>query len=247
MNSPEPFLVSTRPEEKSRETSTFPCFQVINIPVTIIKRKSTAEIMAEISSLNYDCIVFTSSIGSSIFMEFLKARLVESPAVAYCIGEETARPLREAGIKTAVPERKDSIGLSHLIASSESKGSKILLLRSAQGNPYIREELEYQGFKVHDIHAYGAEMFHNQMMDGIISSEGLKGIIFTSSMEVEAFLRFHPHQVLTKVEAYAIGESTSQTLNLHGIKTAEPKGESDFSKLVHQIAEKHCSISGEWI
>ncbi len=183
----------------------------------------------------YRFLVFTSPAGVAEFMRELldmgkDVRHLNVVSIA-AIGSGTAKALRQYGILAdVVPEVYSGKALGALLNVQCEDGDKVLLARSAIGNPELTTELQKgKDITVRDIAAYvtGEGDVRVGEPDGgsglkstvqICDINDMDGVFFTSSSTVRGFVSMFPDTDFTKVQALCIGEMTAREALKYGMQ-----------------------------
>lgn len=163
-------------------------------------------------------MVFTSGNGVKCFFRQLER---QGRALAPCsdrrfavIGAATGAVLADFGIKADLcPETFTSEALARALAETARPGEEMILLRSADGAPVLRELLEQNGFAVKDVAIYKMEA-----EDKAPLPERLEFLTFSSAGGVELFFRQYGH-LPAGTRCVCIGPVTARALERY---TAEP-------------------------
>lgn len=241
-----PFIITTRPEEKYQPLSGS-CFEVVNIPVTEVHISNRIkDIKNGLIQFNPHIIVLTSSTGSDIFMNLG----LNGNYRFICIGEKTALPLRNYGLKAEVPEEMNSYGLVDYIKNHVSGNERIALCRSKQHDNYLDEYLDDTGYVFKDFPLYSLKKIPCDSILSYIERKNYMGIVFTSSLETKIIVNFLSEKgkldLLNNKSVFSIGKMTSKMLKKYGIQTESMNSESNFEAIIKEISDKYCN-SGEWI
>ncbi|MEA2163254.1 MAG: uroporphyrinogen methyltransferase / synthase [Thermoanaerobaculia bacterium] len=188
---------------------------VIEFPTIAIEPPESFESLDFAIEARFDWIVFTSTNGVAAFFDrlFAKGRDVRSLAGARiaCVGETTAAALRHRGIAPDLkPEKFMSSALIPLFAN-DLHGTRMAIVRAAEGREEFVEEMRRRGADVHLATAYrtvpvagNAEELHD-----------IDVITFTSASTVDNF--FDATNVDLKGALLAsIGPTTSEAIRRHG-------------------------------
>ena len=219
-------FLTTRPRERSlelaerlrglgAEVTEFPTIEIEGI-------HPNKELRKEIERLSdYRFLAFTSPAGVEEWMKELfdmgkDVRCMSGISLAV-IGNGTAQTLRRYGlIADFVPDVYHGKALGALIRENCEEGDKVLLARSAIGNPELVTELKKEKeIEVTDIAVYitkekdSAEEYPIEDMDGVF---------FTSSSTVRGFVSLFPGTDFSKVRALCIGEMTARTAKEYGME-----------------------------
>jgi len=189
----------------------------------------TNEFLRSLATITeYDWIIFTSGNGVTIFFETLQdlgkdARVFGSAKIA-AIGGKTAAKLSEFGIKADfVPAVFTSKELGRqLVAHTNLKDKKVLLLRSKIASNELVELLTGAGAVVRDVAVYTAG--HEKNKSGWLIEEIGKGRIdwltFASPSSVNGFFEQIPCDLVNSgnVKVASIGPVTSERLKTLGVR-----------------------------
>ena len=188
---------------------------VIEFPTIAIEPPESFESLDFAIDARFDWIVFTSTNGVAAYFDhlFAKGRDVRSLAETRiaCVGETTAAALRDRGIATdLVPEKFMSSALIPLFAN-DLHGTRMAVVRAAEGREEFVEEMRRRGADVHLATAYrtvpvagNAEELHD-----------IDVITFTSASTVDNF--FDAMNLdLNGILLASIGPTTSDAIRRHG-------------------------------
>ncbi len=185
-----------------------------------------------------DWIIFTSGNGVAVFFEALRSlgkdvRIFSSTKIA-AIGGKTAAKLSGFGIKADfVPGVFTGKELGRqLIAHTNLKNKKVLLLRSKIASGELPEILEKAGAEVRDVAVYTAEQQRskNTWLKEEIRKGRIDWLTFASPSSVNAFFEQIPGDLINSanVKVASIGPVTSECLKTHGIRV-------DITAAVHTL------------
>lgn len=176
----------------------------------------------------YNWIIFTSVNGVTIFFETLQdlgkdTRVFGSAKIA-AIGSKTAAKLSEFGIKADfVPGVFTSKELGRqLVAHTNLKNKKVLLLRSKLASNELVELLTKGGAEVQDVAVYTAEHEKNESdwLIKNISSNRIDWLTFASPSSVNGFFEQIRIDLVNSgnVKVASIGPVTSERLKMLGVR-----------------------------
>jgi uroporphyrinogen III methyltransferase/synthase len=195
--------------------------------------------------VEYDWIIFTSANGVTIFFDCLhslqKDGRVFGPAKIAAIGSETARRLKNFGIKadflptvfTGRELGKQLIGFTNL------QGKKILLLRSQLASNELAEMLEQAAAKVDDVPVYTAvtekvecAWLKDNIADGVVD-----WLTFASPSSADAFFERIKSDLVNSgnVRVASIGPVTSGQLKNLGVRIDIEAAEHTIDGLLDAI------------
>jgi uroporphyrinogen III methyltransferase/synthase len=197
----------------------------------------------------YDWIIFTSGNGVTIFFQALQslgkdARVFGSKKIA-AIGGKTADKLSEFGIKADfVPGVFTSKELGRqLIAHTNLKAKKVLLLRSKIASNELVELLQKAGAEINDVAIYTAQQEKND--NGCLIEEINKGRIdwltFASPSSVDGFFEQVPADIVNSanVKVASIGPVTSERLKNLGVNVDITAEEHTLDGLIDAIEQTY--------
>jgi uroporphyrinogen III methyltransferase/synthase len=193
----------------------------------------------------YDWIIFTSGNGVAVFFEALQslgkdARIFGSTKIA-AIGGKTADRLSEFGIRADfVPGVFTSKELGRqLIAHTNLKGKKILLLRSKIASNELAELLEKAGAEVNDVAIYTAEKAKSKTDRLIeeINRGRIDFLTFASPSSVDNFFEQVPADLVNSAntKVASIGPVTSERLKTTGVNVDITAAEHTLDGLISAI------------
>ncbi|MFZ0034077.1 MAG: uroporphyrinogen-III C-methyltransferase [Sedimentisphaerales bacterium] len=193
----------------------------------------------------YNWLIFTSVNGVTIIFDTLQklgkdARVFASAKIA-AIGCETAAKLTEFAIKADfTPGIFTSKELGkQLIAFTNLKGKKVLLLRSQLASNELSELLESAEAKVDNIPVYTAVTVKNKCSELIekIKKGKIDWLAFASSFSVKAFFEQIPADLVnsSNTKIASIGPVTSEQLKTLGLKVDAQAAEHTTDGLLTAI------------
>jgi uroporphyrinogen III methyltransferase/synthase len=195
----------------------------------------------------HDWIIFTSGNGVAVFFEALRslgkdARVFGSTKIA-AIGGKTAAKLSEFGIKADfVPGVFTSKELGRqLIAHTNLKDKKVLLLRSKIASNELAELLEKAGAKVQDVAVYTAEqqICKSDWLIEEINEGRIDWLTFASPSSANAFFELIPGDIINSanVKIASIGPVTSERLKILGVNVDVTAAEHTLDGLIDAIEQ----------
>ena len=197
----------------------------------------------------HDWIIFTSGNGVAVFFEALQslgkdARVFGATKIA-AIGGKTAAKLSEFGVKADfVPGVFTGKELGRqLIAHTNLKNKKVLLLRSKIASSELAELLKKAGAEVQDVAVYTAEQQKNKnkwLIEEI--NEGLiDWLTFASPSSVNGFFKQIPVDLINSanVKVASIGPVTSESLKALGVRVDITAAEHTLDGLIDAIEQTY--------
>ena len=196
-----------------------------------------------------DWIIFTSGNGVAVFFEALQslgrdARVFGSTKIA-AIGGKTASKLSAFGIKADfVPGIFTGKELGRqLIAHTNLKNKKVLLLRSKIASSELAELLQKAGATVQDVAVYTAEQqkSKNKWLIEEINNGWIDWLTFASPSSVNAFFEQIPGDLIdtANVKVASIGPVTSERLKTLGIRVDITAAEHTLDGLIDAIEQTY--------
>lgn len=163
-------------------------------------------------------VVFTSANGIRYFFDRLKAKGLDSRALANCkigvIGKTTAGTLTEYGIKADLcADKESSKGLLKKFSALDIKGASILLPQALVSSEVLPDGLEKMGATAEKMPAY--KTIEKECAD--VDFDYIDQVLFTSGSSVEAFVKRFG-KVPENVKAYCLGAPTLAIATENGIK-----------------------------
>ena len=249
-------FVLTRPKERMdalAEQLRARGAEVIELPAIETKTLPLSEKMQQsfekLSKKSYDCLVFTSPSGVHTFFEMLwdngyDARVLSGVKLAV-IGNGTKSALRECGLLAdLMPEVYDGASLGTMLGETLADGSRVLIARSAIGNPKLVTCMEERAaelgktISVTDLAIYETVTKQNELIpvERLFKEAVIDGVFFTSSSTVRAFLQTNPKVDPARLCALCIGEMTAQAAREAGMRV-EVATEASVEGMV-ELAEK---------
>ena len=195
--------------------------------IAIVQRTEMPDVRQSLMRIGeFDWVVFTSANGVTAAFEGLAAcgadaRIFGGVRLA-CIGQQTARRLRQYGIKADfIPSAFTSAALAEELAACEPlAGKKMLLLRSEIAPPDVREYLAALGAAITETAVYTVrpspiETAQATAVRTRLAAGQIDWLTFTSTSTVKAFLEIvPPSQIKTaSVNIASIGPATTEYLN----------------------------------
>jgi len=195
----------------------------------------------------HDWIIFTSGNGVAVFFEALQslskdARVFGSTKIA-AIGGKTAAKLSGFGIKADfVPGVFTSKELGRqLIAHTNLKGKKVLLLRSKIASNELAELLEKAGAKVQDVAVYTAEqqICKSDWLVEEINKGRIDWLTFASPSSANAFFEQISCDMVNSanIKVASIGPVTSERLKILGVSVDITAAEHTLDGLIDAIEQ----------
>lgn len=221
--------------------------EVLEVPAIRTRATDAGELGACLERADgYDWVVFTSQIGVRVFFGYLASRKLDIrslyPAQFAVIGEGTRKALRGYGIEAdLMPGVYDGRNLALCLAGQGIKGRKVLIPRSASGNPELNRILADAGAEVNDIPVY--ETLYEACPALDIREEIDRGridcVTFTSSSTVHGFAAVSEGADYTKFTAACIGQQTKDTAAAYGMRcrTAEKATIDSLTELIERIGK----------
>lgn len=229
-------VLVTRPRERAAalvEQLEMHGARVLTLPCIDTHAASADELERHVRVIpTFDWLVLTSPFGVRCLFWGLEAAGLDARHLAgvrvAAIGPATATVLRAHGITAdVVPEVYDGAHLAEAVvravkeqrvcgeANDESPQTRVLLFRSREGAPELRETLRRAGIACEEAAAYTTELAPEEPLPEV--AQALKGgavdyITFTSSSTVAGFMRTYPAMVeldsAERPKALCLGAST---------------------------------------
>ena len=232
--------------ERGAEVIELPVIETKPFPLTEKIKKELDEFF---SSGDASCLVFTSPAGVHTFFQLLcdsghDARVLGGVTIAV-IGSGTKSALREYGlVADLMPEDYDGASLGRLLGEKLQDGSRVLIPRSAIGNPALITCMEKRAaelgknFAAADLPIYETIEKQNELIPvaHLIEEDAIDGVYFTSASTVRAFLHTDPSVDPSKICALCIGEMTARAAGEAGMQV-HVASEATIEGLV-ELAEK---------
>ena len=229
------FIITTRPESKYRDPGEKYCFRVVNIPVSEIV-PDQAFSLEGLQSFRADVLVFTSSVGATIFLEKFGKPAAGSSQIV-CIGRDTAEPFLSSGMEVSMPESFDSRGLIQLI-DSKFYGRRIALLRSDKANSELTDFLAAHNYDFMEFTLYRVRSLKTNLAP--VNDSDCTGILMTSSFEASIVIDYMERERTRIPTLYAIGSTTAEFLNSRGYMVAGKVPNSNFLEALAEIEKDIC-------
>ncbi|WP_206921982.1 uroporphyrinogen-III synthase [Alicyclobacillus suci] len=146
-------------------------------------------------------------------------------AVCYCIGEATATPLRDIGVRCVVyPQVRDASDLAHAILSEWPNGGKTFVFaRGVQARRVLVAALRDGGHKVFELEVYDTVPTPVEQLPRLPVNRALVWVLFSPSgvsslLQSVAHIRADVQQGRSAVVAF--GRTTASALDSAGIPVA---------------------------
>ena len=208
------------------QVSELPSAKIVPIPYLSLK-----ETIKEIN--NYSWLIFTSSIGVSVFFDYLieigfDIRMLHHVKIA-CVGPETEKELAIRGIKADYyPDEYNGIALAKGLSERVKNGEQLLIARAKDGSEDLTRILTDADIKFNDIAIYETSYHVEEITD--IQADF---VAFTSSSAVDRFVQ---SGLNTDIKAVCIGERTAATAKSYGMKVFVSE-QSTVDSMVKKIRE----------
>jgi len=214
----------------------FPTTEIIPLTETNRFLRTLAKIT------EYDWTIFTSANGVSIFFDVVRrlgkdARVFASAKIA-AIGPQTADKLREFGITADfVPAAFTGRDLAkQLIAFTNLRDRKVLLLRSEAASKELPQILEQAQVQVDDVPLYAAQPVKGdcEKLKQDIAAGTIYWLTFASPSAVRAFFDQIPSNVIngSSTKVASIGPVTSAELKALGVRVDAEAAEHTIDGLL---------------
>jgi uroporphyrinogen III methyltransferase/synthase len=191
----------------------------------------------------YTWLAFTSSIGISVFFDYLIETGFDIRAICHlkvaCVGKETEKELNKRGIKAAYcPAEYSGAALARGLSEMVSDGGKLLIARARDGAEDMPRILAEAGIIFDDAAIY------EKIYDPEKNSAAAKKMkerapdlaAFTSSSAVKAFAEAAADYDYTKIKAVCIGERTAASARSYGMDACV-SDEATTASMVNKIKE----------
>ncbi len=231
-------------------------FRVLRVPALSIEPVDDprwARFSADLARGRWDWVIFTSTVAARTALRRL-GDIARDPGRALggarvvAIGEATKASLEAAGLRVdLVPTDTTSQGIHAALSSQAMGGSRVALLRSAQGTPLLPMAIASLGADVLDVPLYRLGLPPDegalQLFFTGASAEEIDVYAFTSRLTVlnilaaarargvEEVLR----KALANATVAAIGPPTAQTLSSNGIRVDVVSPRAQFPELLKSI------------
>lgn len=160
-------------------------------------------------------VVFTSANGVELFFRSLRRERIDLRRLNACrfavIGPATAAALSRHGLYADLcPQQHTSAGLALALAETVRPEEPVLLFRSVQGAPILRQQLEETGLDVTDLAVYDLEPVEDTPSVAA-RLQTLDCITFASASGVKEFFRRYG-SLPPEASCLCIGEVTARAL-----------------------------------
>ena len=193
----------------------------------------------------YSWLVFTSSVGVTVFFDYIienewDIRALHNLKIA-CVGIETVKEVNKRGIRVDYcPSEYNGAALARGLAAllKDSNGAKALIARAKDADADLTRLLAAEGIAFDDVPVYEKIKDAESAKDivNIISENDIDIIAFTSSSGVEAAAEAAAPVDLTAIKAVCIGEKTAAAARAHGMKVYVA-AEATVQSMVDKIRE----------
>ncbi len=216
-------IATFRPEEKF-EKFILKNMEIINLPLTGIRKRNVnlKEIIKNYEKIDY--VVFTSTLGVIFFKEDLGGyynEFMKSVKEIIAIGEKTKNEIGNFNVK--VPENESTEGIVDYL--KDKKGT-VLVVRSAQGNENLlknlKEHMNVINVEIYESYTLEKNERHEEFLNMLRKNE-IYGMVFSSRMIVRSFFKIfygmdkNIFDYLKNVKIVSIGEETSKELRNFGV------------------------------
>lgn len=220
-------IAVTRPQERNetlcnrlRELGA----SVIASPCIFLRPKEDLQPLQTALTMSYDWAVFTSPAGVHMTVSALQklgrdCRALYGMKLA-ALGTGTAAALSSYGLTADfIPAQFDSVYLVEGLL--QQKPNAVLLLRAAQGNPVLVDQLRQAGVTVSDVPLYDTvlECKKAELLQETLTAKQLDYVVFTSSSTVEGFVKAVAIDDYSGLTACCIGEQTALTAQKYHMRT----------------------------
>lgn len=220
-------IAVTRPQERSetlcnrlRELGA----SAIASPCISLKMKEDLQPLQTALNTSYDWAVFTSPTGVNATVSALRklgrdCRALYGMKLA-ALGTGTAETLSSYGLTADfIPAQFDSVHLAEGLLNQ--KPNAVLLLRAAQGNPVLVDQLRRAGVTVSDVPLYDTilECKKVELLREMLTAKQLDYAIFTSASTVKGFVEAVAIDDYTGFTACCIGEQTARMAQKYHMRT----------------------------
>ena len=188
--------------------------------------------LADIDIMDYSCILFTSRHGVSSFFHSLMEKGCDTRCLSHikfaCIGEKTAKELREFGILSdIICAQSDSWHMAELLKQTISKDECILLAKADNDNTILQEALSD-----YDVHVVA--MYHTIMKPFTTTYEHYDAMMASSAFHVKACKDLFAH--IDTI--FSIGPHTTIACRKYGAKHIIESKTADKKALLSLIKEE---------
>jgi uroporphyrinogen III methyltransferase/synthase len=155
---------------------------------------------------DFDALVFTSQEGIKRIENVID--LSSFQGNVYTIGPKTKAMLKKWNVNATMGESFNSQGLSQHILNNQSKGSKILALRSSKATDVLKDNLK-------DVYDYSEIPIYNIIQNSADSEKIKEGdVIFVMSASCAKSISELPKEVLKEKTIISIGPETSRHISV---------------------------------
>ena len=185
---------------------------------------------------SYAWLVFTSSIGVSVFFEQLiksglDIRMLHHLKIA-CVGPETENELMRYGIRALYrPAEYNGAALAEGLVKRVKSGERLLIARAKDGVKDLTDILAKANISFRDVKIY-EKKYHIKKL----SYSHADYVAFTSSSAVESFVQSFVEMDYSSLKVVCIGERTASTARTYGMKVFI-SAEATVSSMVDKIKE----------
>lgn len=195
-------------------------------------KKIVYEFLDVIQNYDPDYSVFMSSKAVKLLFDeakkislYEKLQLAVVNTIVIAVGPKTKTALEGEGVKVAyMPNRYSSVGVGETLSRLNAVGKKVIVPRSGESTPFLKNLLEKIGLSVKEISLYDVCAFNdttqwNEFRE-LFSKNNVDGIIFTSASSVQAFFEIMTKDYdqktllnnLKKLKVVSIGPFTAEEL-----------------------------------
>lgn len=252
-------IVITRPIQKEDRQSEDLAAQLRNLgaepivvpSIALVPSEDTSALQAALGELGtYEWIIFTSPSAVEIFWaqaaQYLSSAEWSRVRIA-AVGPTTAATLQMRGLAVhAMP--KQYLGIEIASVLGDLRGARILLPRSAQGNPKLPERLRELGGMVDEIALYEPVPIPIDESARANLAAGVDMVTFASGSAVRAFVstlsgdpRFR--DLWTTAKVACIGPATAEVARAEGLRVEVVATEHTASGLIAALVDYYDQAS----
>ncbi len=259
-------IAITRPVGKGEETSRFVRklgWTPFIIHAVELRPLEQSSILKEFSRVigegPIDWLVFMSSSGVDAFFDMLKSHSSVLPSASgqiriMAVGPKTNAALRRHGVQSVVvPEKYSSVGIENHLSKFETKGQRVVLVRSSAAEESLAKALTSKGAFVETMTIYQSlvPMNNESVLDFLAGLEKrqFQAVLFTSAASASnlfsiAESRIPASQLVLLMRSPlvgAIGPATAERLRELGVDPSVPGRyliEDAIAELVRKYEER---------
>ena len=224
--------------------------------IEIVAPEDTAPLERALDRLPaYRWLIFTSVNGIAPFMSALRARNLDTRALAHlticCIGPRTAQELAPYGLRAdVIPKQFQAEGLIEALAGRNLHGTRVLIPRALVARELLPEQLRGQGAEVDVVPVYRTikPAVATDLLIERLQQRSIDAVTFTSSSTVQNFVALfaspsEARRLLGDVVVACIGPITASNAREAGLPVHVTAAENTVPALADALVTYYQAAS----